>query len=228
MNDKLRARASNLGAGSSSSDVIHDALRTAIIRGELGEGETLRQDAIAKLFNVSRIPVREALKRLEASGLVTSVRYKGVVVSRISVDEIREIFEFRATIEPKLIATAVPRMSAEAIAHAQALCDAFAGETDGVRWGDLNRQFHSALYVDAGLPYYFAAAEAANDRIERYIRAQLSLAHGRERAIREHQQIVDACRAGNAELAAELTRQHIVKAADSLTRTIAAAVEQGS
>lgn len=220
MIDKLAARASNLGAGSSSSDVIHDALRTAIIRGEIEEGQTLRQDAIAKMFNVSRIPVREALKQLEASGLVTSVRYKGVVVSRISTDEIREIFDFRATVEPKLIAHAVPRMTPQAIAHAQELCDSFAQETDGVRWGDLNRQFHSSLYVDADLPYFFAASEAANDRIERYVRAQLSLAHGRERAIAEHQQIVDACLTGDAERAAELTRQHILRAARSLTRVI--------
>lgn len=226
MIDKLSARASNIGAGSSSSDVIHDALRTAIIRGEIEEGQTLRQDAIAKMFNVSRIPVREALKRLEASGLVTSVRYKGVVVSRISTDEIREIFDFRATVEPKLIAHAVPRMSAQSIAHAQQLCDLFAEETDGVRWGDLNRQFHSALYVDANLPYYFAAAEAANDRIERYIRAQLSLAHGRERAIREHQQLVDACRAGDAERAAELMRQHIIASSQSLTRAIDEQIER--
>jgi len=224
--DQLSARASNLGAGASSSDVIHDALRAAIIRGELEEGQTLRQDAIAKMFNVSRIPVREALKQLEASGLVTSVRYKGVVVSRISSDEIREIFDFRATGEPKLIAQSVPRMSQQAIEHAQDLCNSFEQETDGVRWGDLNRQFHSSLYVDANLPYYFAAAEAANDRIERYIRAQLSLAHGRERAIEEHQQIIDACRAGDAERAADLTRQHIVNASLSLTRVIEEQVQQ--
>lgn len=216
----LSARASNIGAGASSSDVILDALRTAIIRGELPEGQTLRQDAIAKMFNVSRIPVREALKQLEASGLVTSVRYKGVVVSRISVAEIQEIFDFRATVEPKLIAHAVPRMSQHSLDHAQQLCEAFAEETDGVRWGDLNRQFHSSLYLDAGLPYYFAAAEAANDRIERYIRAQLSLGHGRALAIAEHQQIIDACRAGEAERAADLTRKHIVKASESLTRII--------
>lgn len=221
MIEKLSAHASDLGAGASSSDVIHDALRVAIIRGELAEGQTLRQDAIARMFNVSRIPVREALKRLEAIGLVNSVRYKGVVVSRMSSAEIEEIFDFRATIEPKLIAHSVPRMSAQALDHAQSLCDAFAREDDAGRWGDLNRLFHSALYVDAGLPYFFAAAEKANDRVERYIRAQLALAHGRERAILEHQQIVDACRARDAERAADLTRQHILQASASLTRILA-------
>ncbi|WDR06478.1 GntR family transcriptional regulator [Devosia rhodophyticola] len=218
MIDKLSLRASNLGASASSSDVIHDALRAAIIRGEIEEGQTLRQDAIAKMFNVSRIPVREALKRLEASGLVTSVRYKGVVVSPISVAEIEEIFEFRATIEPQLIAHSVPRMTTESLDHAQALCNSFAQEKEAGLWGDLNRQFHSSLYLNAQRPYYFAAAAAANDRVERYIRAQLSLTHGRDRAIEEHQMIVDACCKGDAQRAAALTRDHIMQASTSLTK----------
>lgn len=212
----LNLQASNLGASASSSDVIHDALRTAIIRGEIGEGETLRQDAIAKMFNVSRIPVREALKRLEAHGLVTSVRYKGVVVSPLSKAEIEEIFEFRAMIEPQLIALSVPNMTQESLAYAQSLCDAFAAEPDAGRWGDLNRLFHSSLYVDAGRSYYFSIVAAANDRIERYIRAQLSLTYGRDRAIEEHQMILDACRNGDAQRAADLTRAHITQASASL------------
>ncbi len=220
MIEGLSARASNLGARVSSSDVIHEALRAAIVRGELAEGLTLRQDAIAKMFNVSRIPVREALKQLEASGMVTSIHYKGVVVSRISIAEIEEIFDFRSIVEPRLIAHAVPRMTAQSLDQAQRLCDLFAQETDGARWGDLNRLFHAALYRDADLPYYFAAAGAANDRIERYIRTHLTLAHGRQRAIVEHQQIVDACRLGDAQLAAELTRQHIVQASASLIEAL--------
>lgn len=214
----LKLQASNLGASASSSDVIHDALRAAIIRGEIGEGETLRQDAIAKMFNVSRIPVREALKRLEAQGLVTSVRYKGVVVSPLSEAEIEEIFEFRAMIEPRLIAHSVPNMTEKSLAHSQSLCDAFATETDAGRWGDLNRLFHSSLYVDAGRSYHYGVVAAANDRIERYIRAQLSLTHGRDRAIAEHQAILDACRAGDANKAAHLTRDHILIASDSLIK----------
>ena len=78
----------DLGKTASTADVIYNALRDAIIRGDMPEGETLRQDNIAQIFNVSRIPVREALKRLEAQGLATSVRYKGVVVASMSTSEI--------------------------------------------------------------------------------------------------------------------------------------------
>lgn len=77
----LKLKAFDLGKQASAGDVIYDALRDAIIRGEIEEGEPLRQDTIAQMFNVSRIPVREAMQRLEAQGLVLSERYKGVVVA---------------------------------------------------------------------------------------------------------------------------------------------------
>lgn len=216
----LNLKALDLGAGASSSDVIHDALRTAITRGEIGEGETLRQDSIAKMFNVSRIPVREALKRLEAQGLVTSVRYKGVVVTPLSKSEIEEIFDLRALVEPELLKFSVPNMTEQSFAHAQELCDAFASEPDASRWGDLNRLFHASLYVDAGKPYYFSVVVGANHRIERYIRAELSQAHGRERAITQHQIILDACRRGDGQAAADLTREHILDASISLLESL--------
>lgn len=212
----LNLQTADLGAGASSSDVIHDALRDAIIRGQLAEGEVLRQDTIARMFNVSRIPVREALKRLEAQGLVTSTRYKGVVVTPLSIVEIAEIFEFRALLEPAVIEMAVPRISAQSLELAQRHLDEFIAEQEPARWGDLNRLFHSALYKDCGRAYHLSVIAATNDRIERYIRAQLDLTYGKARADREHLAIMDACRRGDAGLAAALTRDHIVDASRSL------------
>ncbi len=206
----------DLGKTASTADVIYNALRDAIIRGDMPEGETLRQDNIAQIFNVSRIPVREALKRLEAQGLATSVRYKGVVVASMSTSEISEIFEFRALVEPKVIELAVPLMSKESLEKAQAYCDEFAAETQPARWGDINRLFHTALYADSGRPYYLSVIDKTNDRVERYIRAQLDLTHGMERARADHQQIIDACFKRDAKAAARATRDHIVNAGKSL------------
>lgn len=206
----------DLGKAASAADVIYGALRDAIIRGEVPEGETLRQDNIAQIFNVSRIPVREALKLLESQGLATSVRYKGVVVASMSTREISEIFEFRALIEPKVIEIAVPLMSEGSLEKAQEYCHEFAAETKPERWGDINRQFHTALYADSDRPYYLSVIDKTNDRVERYIRAQLELTHGMERARSDHQQILDACLKRNAKAAARLTREHIVNAGKSL------------
>jgi DNA-binding GntR family transcriptional regulator len=219
----LKVEAFDIGKRGSSADVVFDALRDAIIRGQLAEGEILRQDTIAQMFNVSRIPVREALQRLEAQGLVTATRYKGVVVTPMSVAEIQEIFEFRALLEPHVIAFAVPQMTEESLAYARACCDAFATETQPTHWGDLNRQFHSALYADARRPYFMSVIDKTKDRVDRYVRAILELANGMETARREHKAILDACLARDAAAAADLTRQHIVNAGETLSAFLTAA-----
>ncbi|WP_282605227.1 GntR family transcriptional regulator [Pelagibius sp. Alg239-R121] len=218
MASELNLKAIDLGQTASTSDVIYDALRDAIIRGEMQEGETIRQESVAKLFNVSRIPVREALKRLEAQGLVTSVRYKGVVVSSISPREIEEIFEFRVLVESKLIEYAVESMTEQSLELAKSYCDAFAKETNPEKWGDLNRLFHSALYQDSGRPYYLEVIRGTNDRVERYVRAQLDLTEGMTRARRDHEIILDACFKRDVRRAADLTADHIHSAGQALIR----------
>ncbi|SDR55855.1 transcriptional regulator, GntR family [Rhizobiales bacterium GAS191] len=212
----MKVNATNIGEMASASDVIFEALREAINNGELAEGETLRQDQIARLFNVSRIPVREALARLEEHGLVETQRYRGAVVSSLSPKEIAEIFEFRALLEPQVIQHSVERMSAETLAMAKTYCKAFATEKDSSKWGELNRNFHSSLYKDSGRPYYLQVINAALDQVDRYLRAQLVLTHGMARARREHQLILDACIERDAVRAAALTRDHIMGASRSL------------
>ncbi|WP_421952647.1 GntR family transcriptional regulator [Pelagibacterium sp.] len=212
----LKLKAFDLGRQASSADLIYDALRDAIIRGEIEEGEPLRQDMVAQMFNVSRIPVREAMQKLEAQGLVVSERYKGVVVASLSHDQITEIFQFRALVEPTVIELAVPVMSEASLEAAQHYCDAFAAETDPVRWGDLNRDFHTALYKDSDKKFFLAMIDKTNDLVERYVRLVLYLTQGMRSAIEEHQAILDACKARKPELAAELTRRHIDQAGKAL------------
>src|SRR5262245_57691361 len=90
----VKVRATDISQMASASDVSVEALREAITRGDLKEGETLRQDQIARMFKVSRIPVREALARLEVQGLVVTQRYRGATVASLSLEEIEEIYEF--------------------------------------------------------------------------------------------------------------------------------------
>src|SRR5437868_3185775 len=89
-----------------------EALRERILRGHYPEGEPLRQDALASELGVSRIPVREALRQLEAEGLVTFAPHRGAVVSSLSIDEITELFELRAEVEGELLRRAIPKMTA--------------------------------------------------------------------------------------------------------------------
>ena len=119
----------------SASSIVFEALRDAIIKGDLAIGEALRQDEIAKLFNVSRIPVREALSRLEEQGLVRTQRYKGAVVSGLSAEEATEIFDFRLLVEPEIIRRAVTLMSEEELRKAREFCRAFSESDDPMSWG---------------------------------------------------------------------------------------------
>src|SRR5687767_11201338 len=91
-----------------------EAIRARILRGVYPEGVPLRQDSIADALGVSRIPVREALRQLEAEGLVTVTPHRGAIVSTLSLAEIEEVFALRAAIESTLLRAALPRLDAAA------------------------------------------------------------------------------------------------------------------
>ncbi|QFT29893.1 GntR family transcriptional regulator (plasmid) [Roseibium porphyridii] len=212
----MKLESMDISATASASSIVFSALRKAIIEGQLEEGEPLRQDEIARLFNTSRIPVREAISRLEEQGLVRTQRYKGAVVAGLSPTETAEIFDLRALVEPEIIRDAVPRMTPELLTKARKKCAAFASAKDPMHYGDLNRDFHETLYSASELKFFLEIAGNAIDRVERQIRAQLVMSDGMERAGTEHASILNACETGNAELAAKLTRDHIQGAKKSL------------
>ncbi len=206
----------SLGNTPPTSDIIAKHIREAIITGVLDEDEPIRQDDIAKLFGVSKIPVREALKRLEAEGLVEFQRNRGAVVTSITEPEIAEIFEVRAMLEANALKLSIPRMTEHTFQRAEDYCNEFARETDVARWAELNWQFHSCLYEDANKPFLLNLIRSVNDRIERYLRIQLRLSGGTGVDDREHRQILAACRQRDVNLATDLLVTHLTKACESL------------
>ena len=196
-----------------------DAIRERILRGRYPEGEPLRQDAIGIELGVSRIPVREALRQLEAEGLVTFNPHRGAVVSTLSLKQIRELFELRAEIEGDLIRRAVPHMKAEDHARADEILDAYeaalrAGQV--AVWGALNWQFHSTLYAPADRVLTMSIVSRLHHHSDRYLRMQLALTHGETRARQEHRAIAAAARKRDAAKAERLMRAHILGAGSVL------------
>ena len=196
-----------------------DALRERILHGEYPEGEPLRQDAIAEELGVSRIPVREALRQLEAEGLVSFSPHRGAVVSTMSLQEIAELFELRADIESDLMRRAIPRMTNEDRNRAREILAAYevalrTGEV--AKWGELNWQFHSTLYAPAGRAFTMSIISKLHQQSDRYMRMQLALTHGETRARDEHRAIANAARKGDTKLAAKLMREHILGAGRAL------------
>jgi DNA-binding GntR family transcriptional regulator len=196
-----------------------EALRERILRGDYPEGEPLRQDALADELGVSRIPVREALRQLEAEGLVTFNPHRGAVVSTLSLDEIVELFELRAEIECDLLARAIPRMTKDEVDRAFEVLDDFddalcSGEA--TRWGPLNWHFHAALYAPASRNFTMSVLQKLHQHSDRYFRMQVLLAHGGARASEEHRAIAEAVRARDVATAITLMREHILGAGCSL------------
>jgi DNA-binding GntR family transcriptional regulator len=212
----FNVNAVNVAQAKSATEIIFHALHHAIIMGELEDGAALRQEEIAKAFNTSRIPVREAIVRLEQLGLVENRRYKGAVVAAVSIEEFDEIFDLRAIVESHAIRRAVPLMTEEILSQARSYLEGFATATEPEAWTALNRKFHCCLYEAAQSPNFFKIINGLLDRLDRYLRAQLSMTDGMEHALQEHELILEACAAGNAERAAMLTYNHVLGAKASL------------
>lgn len=208
----------------SLTSAVADKLRDEIIRGAIPEGAQLRQDAIAMQYHVSRIPVREALRQLDAEGLITIVPNRGAIVPALSATDIEELFTIRALLEPEILKHSVPRLTDSDFAEADAVLRRYESELQRedhlFSWGRLNWQFHSILYSRAERPYTMAVIRNVNNSGERYTRLQLYLTHGIKRANEEHHQILEFCRQRDVASACKLLKQHIQYAGQSLKQAL--------
>lgn len=200
----------------STPDLIADALREAIIQGIFIEEQSLRQDEIAKQFGVSRIPVREALRQLEAEGLVKFYNNRGAIVSRLSPSEAQEICEIRIALESMAIKFAIPNLQELDLEKAQSILDSTVTETDIARLGKLNWEFHSTLYSPAKRIRLLNTIENLHISVERYVRLQMTKMNYLERSHKEHYLLLDACRNKDTSSAVRLLKRHINSAAKEL------------
>jgi DNA-binding GntR family transcriptional regulator len=203
---------------------VANKLRDQIIRGEIAEGTQLRQDAIATQYQVSKIPVREALRQLEAEGLVIIVPNRGAVVPVLPPGDIEELFSIRCLLEPEVLKRSIPHLTEEDFSQAEAILKTFVNELrrdDRVSgWGRLNWEFHATLYSKANQPRFMATIRNINNSGERYTRLQLYLTHGIKRANEEHHRLLELCRERDVAAACKLLREHIEYAGQSLKQVL--------
>ncbi|WP_193196612.1 GntR family transcriptional regulator [Nostoc sp. MG11] len=200
----------------STPDLIADALREAILQGIFQEGQYLRQDEIATQFGVSRIPVREALKQLEAEGLVTLHLNRGAMVSVLTAAEAQEICEIRSALEVKAIQIAIPKLSEADIEKAAVILEATDQATDAGVLAKLNWEFHATLYAAAERPRLLMMIKNLHVNCDRYVRVQLTQMDYHERSQKEHYQLLDACRQRDLKTAVRLLKRHIDTAGEQL------------
>lgn len=200
----------------STPDLIAEALRQAIQHGLFQEGQALRQDEIATQFGVSRIPVQEALRQLEAEGLVIFHPNRGAMVSTLSPAEAQEICEIRLSLETLALQLALPNLTDLDLDQAAAVLQETEQTTDPMRWAELNWQFHAALYAPANRPHLLSLIKTLHVNIDRYIRLQMQELNYRDRSQAEHYQLLAACRDREATEAIGILQRHISSAAAQL------------
>jgi len=216
----------------SLANAVIERLREKILCGELREGQQLRQDAIAAEFQISRIPVREALSHLAAEGLVTLVANRGAVVSALSPEEIMELFETRAVLECYMLRCAIPRMRPEDLQRAEDILrhyeESLEKDSEVASWGQWNWSFHRALYEPANRPKMLSIVKTLNVNCDRYTRLHLVVTRDQHRAGKAHRELLVACKTKDPEVAAAALWKHITEAGEYLKEFIKRHREQHS
>ncbi|MEH2921935.1 GntR family transcriptional regulator [Samsonia erythrinae] len=186
-----------------------EILINAIERGELRPGERLQETRLAKQFGLSRTPIREALHRLEALGLVEPGPQRGLMIAQISYERLRQLFAVREGLERLAMELAVASAATEELELLQDMIEVEKTLTDSKQLHDHNRLFHRQIYRATHNPYL-------NDMLDN-LRIHLSLLRGTtyasteraEEARREHQAIVEALVRRDKDAAQEAASQHI-------------------
>jgi DNA-binding GntR family transcriptional regulator len=187
---------------------VAGVLRDAIIGGVIPEGTALRQDELAERFQVSRMPVREALRLLESHGLIEFQPHKGAVVAPLRTEEVVEIFDTRAALEVLAIKRSMPLLTDEIVATAASLLDDLEEETDLVQAMRLHRRFHLALYSEAGARL-LQLIESQLDAAERYLRLESVEMGNSSEDLDEHRALLAACQDRDTARAIAILAPHI-------------------
>jgi DNA-binding GntR family transcriptional regulator len=219
---------------STKADDIAVLIEEAIVSGELEPGTVLRQEQLSERFGVSRTPVREALRRLAALGLVSFEPNRGVRVRTLTHDDLHEAFLVRAELEALVTEIAARKMTADALAELEECERRFARLTKEMRshepgggrrslmseWMRTNHAFHDVLYRVADVPYVESVAKAARRTFSGpavWAPSDDGLDALYERNQAEHRAIRQALVAGSALGARELAHEHVMHSFELLT-----------
>lgn len=193
----------------STAEPIYQSVKAAILSGELHPGQPLRQDDIARRHGVSKIPVREALLRLQSDGYVVLKKNRGASVRGLSAAEILNIMDIRVALECLALRLAIPHTGPSDLAEARRLLDEYGRASEVERLSLLNLSFHQSLYAPSDNPELLSMIAELNHRIGPYLRQEMTRASGPARSQREHLEILQACEAQETERATALLAKHI-------------------
>lgn len=201
MSEKTEARPATTAAW------ILDNLRAAILQGRMEAHSLVRQDEIAATYGVSRMPVREAIRSLEAEGLVIARPNRGSFVAPLDPDDAAEIFDIRASLEALALRRSIPNMDET---KRKAAIDALTAleQTPPNDSSRLHRDFHLSIYAGAGGRLLRLIGQHI-DAAERYLRLEATLVGTMDEDRYEHRALLDATLAGDVRGATRLIERHV-------------------
>jgi len=210
---RLTARKPDSGEGPLiRSDRVRRQIADQIISGALRPGQELDEKTLADAFNVSRTPVREALRQLAAASLVEWRPHQSAIVAKITASKMVEMFEVMAELEGFCGRLAARRMTPAEHATLHSIHKQFgpyvkARDREG--YHALNKSFHEAIYAGSRNRYLKDQASALYDRLSPYRAYQLKRPDALRLASEEHQEIIDAIVAGDGDEAYKLLKNHV-------------------
>jgi len=223
MND-IYAQAYAVTAEEEAYRYIHAAIRG----GRFRPGARLVPDVIAQQIGTSRMPVREAFRRLATEGLVTIRPNRGVTVCGLDVADMQEIFEMRAVLEGLAMRLALPQVTPTVIAELEAMLDRI-DDRSGVQpdWTSAHRAFHEKLCALSGRPRLIRQLASLHSLVEPHMRMWATQVERPLCARADHQDLIDALRAGDPVAAEAAMREHVMATVPDLMSTLRPAANAG-
>jgi DNA-binding GntR family transcriptional regulator len=198
--------------------IIEETLRSAILDGRLPAGTALRQQELATLFGVSRMPVREALRQLEAQSLLRVETHKGAVVAPLIAEDAADAYALRILVESEALRQSVPRLDADDIAVARSFIERLEVETDYTEMGKLNKGFHMALYAKASNKRLMSVVEQGLNEEERFLRFNLQDMSLGKVAQDDHWQLLRLAESGRVEETVQALELHLHRGMSAVTQ----------
>lgn len=210
----------------SLAEIAYQQVKESILRGDLAAGQPLGQEELAARIGTSRVPLREALQRLDAEGLVMLRPRRGYIVTSLDPHEIRDIFDIRMLLEERAGYLATLNATSEDIAAVEELLFAMEGmkvrsAAEAMLFVERNRAFHTRLYAPSERAQLCRLMMVLRANVERYIRIGAQIAGNLKRVSFEHQQIFNAFKRRDAQTVGRLCREHCAATGERLIERLA-------